>query len=193
MAKLEYKKRREEKIRREVSESRMADSPAMFGDDDDDDEEKDDDEEDDDGDHLAVRMSVSRSRRWPSPEGDLEEEDRLAMPGGCTDCSGSSDYSPQRGWEAFYRDWNNLRDSRCIAGGCKWAGWDTVKQRHFVERRSGDVDRQAEEDGVEVKKNEEAGQDLYKNSQECPSLPADQSDSPPPCLQPGWGSLLPPA
>ena len=55
------------------------------------------------------------------------------------------------------------------------------------------MDRQAEEDGVEVKKNEEAGQDLYKNSQECPSLPADQSDSPPPCLQPGWGSLLPPA
>ena len=40
--------------------------------------------------------------------------------------------SPQRGWDAFYSDWNNLADSWCIANGCKWTGWDNEKQRHFV-------------------------------------------------------------
>ena len=68
-------------------------------------------------------------------------------------------------------------------------------QQKVLEKRSGVVDRQAEEESVEaeVKKNEEAGQDLYKNSEECPLLPVDQSVSPPPCLQPDWGSLLSPA
>merc|ERR1711892_1290692 len=80
----------------------------------------------------------------------------------------------------------------CVEDPMKKMANEEDRQK-VVEKRSGDVDRQAEEEGVEGKKNEEAGQDLNQNSQECSILPADQSDSPSPCLKPGWGSLLPPA
>ena len=123
---------------------------------------------------------------------------------GCSACVGKGT-RPQLGWNAFYRDRNNLLDSwcianMCIANMCRWVRWDEEEQEYFVwgvieqegdtekkeveelqateldvemkgyvedpmkkmnndedqqkvlEKRSGDVDRQARKEDVDVKK-----------------------------------------
>ena len=164
----------------------MADSQVIICDEDEDDEE-------DDRPPLGV-LSAEESILLEQLELDFEEDDD----------PGPVPMLISRDGEEGIRIMTRIRREAVLHGslplemrGCVEDPMKTITknkdQQNVLETRSDDVDQQTEEEGVEAKKNEEVGQDLYQNSQECPLWPADQSDSPTPCLQPGWGSLLPPA
>jgi hypothetical protein len=93
--------------------------------------------------------------------------------------------SPQRAWNAFYKDGFSLMDSWCIGKRCEDPAWD--------EEETEGVEKKEVGENKKLEKSEKVDEDLNNSSEksESPYLSADSQLPISSCLSPSWGSQLP--
>ena len=84
--------------------------------------------------HLAAnKRQKHKHGKWPPWKDDLEDEDDLDGMQGCEYCV-DKPVSPQRAWNAFYKDSYSLRNSWCIGKRCEDPAWAEEARRLWTGR-----------------------------------------------------------